>query len=71
MGQVLLVILFIVYACIGKWGVTYFKSEILGIVAEYGTVMDFMIKPLVFGIILGWIAAPISFLHWLIIGRNR
>lgn len=71
MGEAFLWVLVIIYACIGSWGVKYFKREILGIVAEFDTVMGLIIKPVFWGLALGWIAAPISLLHWLIIGRNR
>lgn len=70
-GIKMAVVLFIVYMFIGIKGVNYFKTEILGIVAEYDTIVGHLIKHVVYGVLLGWIAAPISFLHWLFVGRNR
>lgn len=64
-------ILVILYVMVGSWGVKYFKSEILGIVLEYDTITGHIIKPVIYGLLFGWLAAPISFLHWLFIGRNR
>lgn len=65
------IVILIAYVIIGIWGVKYFKREILGIVIEFDSIYHHLLRNIVYGVLLGWIAAPISFIHWLFVGRNR
>ncbi|MCH5193603.1 MAG: hypothetical protein J1F11_06550 [Oscillospiraceae bacterium] len=63
-------ILVIVYIVLGTSAVKYVKSEIFGVVVEFGSLGQLLLKNVIWGVILGWLAIPVAIIHMLIFHRD-
>lgn len=63
-------ILVIVYIVLGTAAVKYVKSEIFGVVVEFGGLGELIFKNVIWGFFLGWLAIPVAIIHMLIFHRD-
>ena len=64
-----LAILVLIYVIFGTSAVAYVKSEIFGVVYEFGGLGNIILRNILWGLILGWLAIPIALIHYAIVNR--
>lgn len=62
-------ILVLIYVVLGTSAVAYVKSEIFGVVLEFGSIGNIILRNIIWGIILGWLAIPVALIHYAIVNR--
>lgn len=64
-------ILFILYCIVGTRSVKYIKTNMMGVTAEFtNNLIDYFVKQLIVGVLLGWIAIPVALIHRHIISKH-
>ena len=63
-------ILVLIYVVLGTSAVAYVKSEIFGVVVEFGNLGELIFKNVIWGVLLGWLAIPVAIIHMLIFHRD-
>ena len=65
MSQIILYVLFLVYAYFADKAIYYVKANIMGIRGEvvYGSLITYYGQRIVWAFVLGWAAIPIELIH--------
>ena len=63
-------VLIIIYIILGTAAVKYVKSEIFGVIVEFGNLGQLILKNVIWGLLLGWLAIPVALIHMLIFHRD-
>lgn len=71
MSQIILYLLFFVYAYFADQAISYVKANIMGIRGEvvYGSLITYYGQRIVWAFVLGWAAIPIALIHKNFIAR--